>query len=242
MFNSISTRYCGACSLSFQATQAVTTHSLMSDLARRAEALIGRLRPGAAAVFSQWTALRMAVENGWGGPSSREKAGRLMDDVVDLFVNTSSRAVQRAKSGNPSSSGPGAVYSSSQSGGAGAGAGDDAAGIVEEAERELGEVYNDEIADMLFERLAEEFNTMPEDGSVEEVSLMLSMMWRELQDNNGASPLLEAALAAEAEAGAREEAERAERQRVKDERRLAQQQQQQQQEDDDDSDGWEVQR
>lgn len=36
-------------------------------------------------VFMKWTALQLAIENEWGGPSSREKAQQLLEDVIDWF-------------------------------------------------------------------------------------------------------------------------------------------------------------
>eukprot|EP01133_Synstelium_polycarpum_P012032 gene12032-14073_t len=37
-------------------------------------------------IFVQWTALALAVENGWGGRSSREKAEEMRQDVLDVFL------------------------------------------------------------------------------------------------------------------------------------------------------------
>ena len=53
----------------------------------------GRLAPEPAAafaaavraVFTRWTALRLAVEGGWGGPDSDAKAGAMAGDVVTWF-------------------------------------------------------------------------------------------------------------------------------------------------------------
>ena len=44
---------------------------------------------GAARVLGRWTALRLAVEGGWGGPESEAKAGLLLDDVVAWFASDS---------------------------------------------------------------------------------------------------------------------------------------------------------
>jgi hypothetical protein len=41
---------------------------------------------GAARILGRWTALRLAVEGGWGGPESEAKAGLLLDDVVAWFA------------------------------------------------------------------------------------------------------------------------------------------------------------
>lgn len=40
---------------------------------------------GVRQVFMRWTALCLAVENGWGGTNSREKSLQLMQYVVDWF-------------------------------------------------------------------------------------------------------------------------------------------------------------
>jgi hypothetical protein len=36
-------------------------------------------------VFTQWTALCLAVENGWGGDGSVDKANGMIQDVIDWF-------------------------------------------------------------------------------------------------------------------------------------------------------------
>ncbi len=40
---------------------------------------------GFGSIFRQWTALELAVHNGWGGPQSAEKANQLMDEVLAIF-------------------------------------------------------------------------------------------------------------------------------------------------------------
>mmetsp|Transcript_5252 Transcript_5252/g.12792 ORF Transcript_5252/g.12792 Transcript_5252/m.12792 type:complete len:194 (+) Transcript_5252:342-923(+) len=40
---------------------------------------------GCQLVFRRWTALQLAVEHGWGGPQSQEKALDVIDDVADWF-------------------------------------------------------------------------------------------------------------------------------------------------------------
>ncbi len=40
---------------------------------------------GMNAVFQQWTALELAIHHEWGGPMSREKAERMIDEVYDAF-------------------------------------------------------------------------------------------------------------------------------------------------------------
>lgn len=49
----------------------------------------GDFARGAARVLGRWTALRLAVEGGWGGPESGAKAGLLLDDVVSWFASDS---------------------------------------------------------------------------------------------------------------------------------------------------------
>mmetsp|Transcript_32097 Transcript_32097/g.91017 ORF Transcript_32097/g.91017 Transcript_32097/m.91017 type:complete len:196 (-) Transcript_32097:305-892(-) len=40
---------------------------------------------GCRLVFERWTALQLAIENGWGGHQSKEKALDVLDDVTDWF-------------------------------------------------------------------------------------------------------------------------------------------------------------
>uniref|UniRef100_A0A7S0Y8A4 Pre-rRNA-processing protein TSR2 homolog n=1 Tax=Polytomella parva TaxID=51329 RepID=A0A7S0Y8A4_9CHLO len=40
---------------------------------------------GVALIFAKWTALRLAVDNKWGGDNSEEKAQFLMEDIIDWF-------------------------------------------------------------------------------------------------------------------------------------------------------------
>ncbi|KIY92516.1 hypothetical protein MNEG_15446 [Monoraphidium neglectum] len=42
---------------------------------------------GVTAVFTQWTALCLAVENEWGGPLSVDKANQIIQDVLDWFYD-----------------------------------------------------------------------------------------------------------------------------------------------------------
>ncbi|KAI4998748.1 pre-rRNA-processing protein TSR2-like [Hordeum vulgare subsp. vulgare] len=46
------------------------------------------LQEGIGLVFGRWTALQMAVENGWGGRESRAKADRLAADVLSFFTGS----------------------------------------------------------------------------------------------------------------------------------------------------------
>lgn len=43
---------------------------------------------GARLLFQQWTALRLAVENQWGGQNSDEKAQWLLQDTIQWFYKT----------------------------------------------------------------------------------------------------------------------------------------------------------
>lgn len=40
---------------------------------------------GTRAVFYKWAAMRMAVDNGWGGRNSAEKEEELILDIIDLL-------------------------------------------------------------------------------------------------------------------------------------------------------------
>ena len=40
---------------------------------------------GLSLLFSRWTALGLAIDNDWGGPSSRQKAEQLYKDVLHWF-------------------------------------------------------------------------------------------------------------------------------------------------------------
>jgi hypothetical protein len=42
-------------------------------------------RRGLSSIFRQWTALELAVSHQWGGPSSADKANRLMEEVYQFF-------------------------------------------------------------------------------------------------------------------------------------------------------------
>jgi hypothetical protein len=42
-------------------------------------------RQGIQSVFRQWTALELAVSHQWGGPSSKEKADRLIEEIYEKF-------------------------------------------------------------------------------------------------------------------------------------------------------------
>ncbi|XP_039137125.1 pre-rRNA-processing protein TSR2 homolog [Dioscorea cayenensis subsp. rotundata] len=46
-----------------------------------------RFGEGSALVLARWTALQMAVQNGWGGRESRQKADKLASAVLSWFSN-----------------------------------------------------------------------------------------------------------------------------------------------------------
>jgi pre-rRNA-processing protein TSR2 len=56
---------------------------------------------GLGLVFARWTALCLAVENEWGGSSSRTKADELMEDVLHWFYRQ--RGVDACACGSPRS-------------------------------------------------------------------------------------------------------------------------------------------
>jgi len=39
-------------------------------------------------IFYRWTALQLAIENEWGGSSSREKAQQLLEEVIEWFYTS----------------------------------------------------------------------------------------------------------------------------------------------------------
>ena len=45
-----------------------------------------QLTEGVSLILSRWTALQMAVEGGWGGRNSRQKALDLESDIVSFFT------------------------------------------------------------------------------------------------------------------------------------------------------------
>ncbi|KAG2244147.1 hypothetical protein Bca4012_014943 [Brassica carinata] len=45
------------------------------------------LKEGIGLELSQWTAMKAAVDNGWGGRDSHEKAHRTFSNVVDYFIH-----------------------------------------------------------------------------------------------------------------------------------------------------------
>ena len=58
-------------------------------LPAHAEPLAASARPlfeeGVRMLFSRWTALRLAVENEWGGPSSKDKEAWLLHESINWF-------------------------------------------------------------------------------------------------------------------------------------------------------------
>ena len=66
-----------------------------------------QLRPvfeeGVKLVLSRWTALCLAVENEWGGRSSREKADQLYTDILNWFYDNSGEYVEQDVAARPTS-------------------------------------------------------------------------------------------------------------------------------------------
>ncbi len=65
---------------------------------------------GVIARLEHWPALRIAVEQGWGGPSSREKRRWLASEIVDAFSTSNSTNSNDGDDGDASMSTPGADY------------------------------------------------------------------------------------------------------------------------------------
>eukprot|EP01116_Phalansterium_solitarium_P011805 TRINITY_DN275_c0_g2_i1.p1 TRINITY_DN275_c0_g2~~TRINITY_DN275_c0_g2_i1.p1 ORF type:complete len:194 (+),score=40.94 TRINITY_DN275_c0_g2_i1:64-645(+) len=102
------------------------------------------------AVFSRWTVLCLAVEQGWGGRNSAQKADDLLQSVVEMFAS---------------------------------------------GER----VYADELEDVLFDSIENDFNTTAEDGSVEQVARQLTTIWHKA--SQGDLTMLHSTLAANPQKG-----------------------------------------
>lgn len=43
---------------------------------------------GVTLLFQRWTALQLAVQNEWGGSSSKEKAQALLEEVIEWFYSS----------------------------------------------------------------------------------------------------------------------------------------------------------
>lgn len=50
-----------------------------------------KFKEGLLSVFRQWTALELAVHNQWGGPDSARNAEAMVNEIIDLFLNTHER-------------------------------------------------------------------------------------------------------------------------------------------------------
>ena len=55
--------------------------------------LLQEFRKGVTAVLRSWSALRTAVESGWGGVQSQEKAERLRDSILEYMMSSSSSSL-----------------------------------------------------------------------------------------------------------------------------------------------------
>lgn len=85
------------CEVAHSPAQPSPPHTMTTSMILRDGSIVGgargRLPPAAAQTFTaavrtvltRWTALRLAVEGGWGGPDSDSKAGTMVDDVVGWF-------------------------------------------------------------------------------------------------------------------------------------------------------------
>jgi pre-rRNA-processing protein TSR2 len=54
-----------------------------------------RFEEGVNLLFLRWTALQLAVENGWGGGSSKEKSQQLLEDVIQWFYTSKGQDKRR---------------------------------------------------------------------------------------------------------------------------------------------------
>mmetsp|Transcript_19436 Transcript_19436/g.27124 ORF Transcript_19436/g.27124 Transcript_19436/m.27124 type:complete len:196 (+) Transcript_19436:65-652(+) len=117
---------------------------------------------GVNAVFSKWTALVLAVENGWGGLNSRRKAESMQEECLDMFKN--------------------------------------------------GKVYPDELIELFYDWFLQDFNTDPQDGSVEQVSRLLVDLFNKIAADD--LSLLNTVLSQKAPKGAEQSIGRDETQEV----------------------------
>jgi pre-rRNA-processing protein TSR2 len=107
---------------------------------------------GVIARLEHWPALRIAVEQGWGGPSSREKRRWLASEIVDAF-STSTSHNSNSNSNDGDGDGDTSMSMSMSTPGA------------------------DYIALMLAQVLEDEFDATFEDGSVEAVAEDIVALW-----------------------------------------------------------------
>lgn len=89
---------------------------------------------GVVSIFRQWTALELAVSQGWGGFDSQRKADQLIDDVLTLFQTK--------------------------------------------------RVDNNDIALLLEETMDQDFQTVCEDNSPNEIGILLCNIWSEVGNGN----------------------------------------------------------
>ncbi|KAH9963290.1 Pre-rRNA-processing protein TSR2-domain-containing protein [Russula dissimulans] len=112
---------------------------------------------GVIARLELWPALRVAVEQGWGGPSSREKRRWLASEIVDAFDAFDTRTRTRsAPASSAAAAGPRSSSSSSV--------------LVPVPDAEY-------VAMMLAQVLEDEFDASFEDGSVEAVAGDIVALW-----------------------------------------------------------------
>lgn len=58
----------------------------MAAAAARHPQAVDAFREGLGAVFRQWTALELAVYHQWGGPSSKDRAVSLQEEILEMFL------------------------------------------------------------------------------------------------------------------------------------------------------------
>jgi len=114
---------------------------------------------GVIARLELWPALRVAVEQAWGGPSSREKRRWLASEIVDAFdaFDTRTRTRRSAPASSAAATAPGSSSSSVP-----------VPVPVPDAEY---------VAMMLAQVLEDEFDASFEDGSVEAVAGDIVALW-----------------------------------------------------------------
>lgn len=57
----------------------------------------GQFTEGVSLLFSRWTALGLAIDNEWGGSSSRQKAEHLYEDVLQWFFTHSGKETGQSR-------------------------------------------------------------------------------------------------------------------------------------------------
>ncbi|KAF8067311.1 TSR2 [Scenedesmus sp. PABB004] len=119
---------------------------------------------GVGLVFSQWTALVLAVDNGWGGPDSAAKADYFIEDTLEWFAKKkgAARGARPRSAGNSARAAPPAAWGAAR---------------TPDAPRRVppppAEHFADELELELADTLLEEFHVEAEDGSPAQVAKQL---------------------------------------------------------------------